>query len=161
MPPPVAAQIGAQLAARGQTVAVAETAAGGLLSASLLAVAGASGWYLGGVVAYSAASKSAWLGVSPEAFQPYGVVSETGAEQLAAAVRAAAGATWGVGEAGIAGPQTGRRSAKPAGLAYVAVAGPVTLVREVRSGRDERVANQMAFALAALNLLWEALQSAG
>ncbi|MGH2352038.1 MAG: CinA family protein, partial [Chloroflexota bacterium] len=72
----------------------------------------------------------------------------------------ALGATWGVAEAGIAGPQTGRRSRKRAGLAYLAVAGPVAGAREIQTGDDDRSANQRAFATAALTLLDETLRKA-
>jgi nicotinamide mononucleotide (NMN) deamidase PncC len=65
------------------------------------------------------------------------------------------GAAWGIGETGIAGPQTGRRSLKPAGLAYLAVQGPTGRERiaEVQTGHDRRVENKQSFALAALRLL--------
>jgi PncC family amidohydrolase len=148
-----AAGIAAALKERGQTLAVAETAAGGLISATLLAVPGASAWFLGGAVAYSAVAKERWLSLRAGAFGPGSVVSEGGVLAMARAVREATGATWGLAEAGIAGPQTGRRSSKPAGLVYVAVSGPVEAVEEIRTGLDDRAANQHAFAAAALRLL--------
>jgi nicotinamide-nucleotide amidase len=148
-----AGAVAAGLAARGETVAVAETAAGGLISAALVAVPGASAWFSGGVVAYGATAKARWLGLPGEAFAPDGVVSPRGAAALAAAVRDALGATLGLAEVGIAGPQTGRRSSKGAGLAYVAVAGPRNAWREVVTEADDRAANQAAFAAEALALL--------
>jgi nicotinamide-nucleotide amidase len=148
-----AGAIAAGLTSRGETVAVAETAAGGLISAALVAVPGASAWFAGGVVAYGAAAKVRWLDLPREAFAPDGVVSSRGATALAAAVREAVGATWGLAEVGIAGPQTGRRSSKGAGLAYVAVAGPRSAWREVVTEADDRAANQAAFAAQALALL--------
>lgn len=152
--------IGRLLVARGETVAVCETSAGGLLSAALLAEPGASAWYAGGVIAYTPHAKVTWLSLTPEVFAETGTVSEPAARALAEAACAALGVTWGVAETGIAGPQTGRRSSKPAGLAYVAVAGPVSLVRRVETGAGDRVANQLAFATAALSLLHEALERA-
>ena len=155
-----AAHVAHLLAERGETLAVAETAAGGLMSATLLAIPGASAWFLGGVVAYSAEAKARWLGLERSAFGAAGAASQVAAVAMADAVRTQVGATWGVAEAGIAGPQTGRRSSKPAGLAFVAVAGPACLVAEVRSGFDDRPRNQQAFALAALQLLVTALREA-
>jgi PncC family amidohydrolase len=152
--------VAARLTARGETVAVAETAAGGLIAAALVAVPGASAWFLGGVVAYGPAAKAAWLGLTGEAFAPHGVVSAAGAAALARAARTALGATWGLAEAGIAGPQTGRRSRKGAGLAYLAVDGPLAVTREVRTGLPDRRANQEGFARAALALLAETLAGA-
>jgi PncC family amidohydrolase len=152
-----AAGIAARLVQRGETLGVVETAAGGLISASLVAIPGASSWFLGGAVAYGGLAKARWLGLDAAAFAPHGVVSPGGAMALARASREALGATWGVAEVGIAGPQTGRRSRKGAGLAYVAVSGPQEAWREVHTGEDERVTNQGAFALAALGLLLETL----
>jgi PncC family amidohydrolase len=158
-PPPVAERIARRLAERGETLVVAETAAGGLISAALLAIPGASAWFHGGVVAYSAAAKLAWLGLDAVAFAPGGAVSDTAARRLAEAAQERTGATWGLAEAGIAGPQTGRRSRKPPGLAYLAATGPVTEVRELRTGLDARADNQRAFAAAALDLLAEVLDA--
>jgi nicotinamide-nucleotide amidase len=154
----IAARIAALLAEKGETLAVAETAAGGLISAALLAVPGASAWFLGGAVAYSAVAKERWLGLGTGAFGPGGVVSEGGALAMARAARDRMGATWGVAEAGIAGPQTGRRSSKPAGLAWLAVSGPLEVAEEVRTGLDDRAANQRAFSAAAVALLERAVR---
>jgi nicotinamide-nucleotide amidase len=150
----LAEAIAVRLRARGETLAVAETAAGGLIAAALLSVPGASAWFLGGCVAYSAHAKSTWLGLA--AGSPAlrdGVVSEPAVQAMAAAARAALGATWALAEAGIAGPQTGRRSAKPAGMAWLAVDGPAARTQLLHTGLDSRHANQQAFAAAALRLL--------
>ena len=155
-----AAQIAALLAGRGDTLAVAETAAGGLITAELAAVPGASAWLLGGAVAYGARAKAQWLGVTPESLAGSGVVSAAAVAQLALAARASLGATWGLAETGIAGPQTGRRSTKPAGLAYLAVSGPVEEAVELRTGLPGRTENQRAFATAALELLLRSLERA-
>ncbi|HEX2036898.1 MAG TPA: CinA family protein [Chloroflexota bacterium] len=157
MEDPLAREIGARLTAGGQTLAVVETAAGGLISAALLALPGASAWFLGGAVVYSAQAKASWLGLPAEAFAPHGVVSSHGATLLASAARRALGATWGLAEVGIAGPQGGRRSSKPAGMVHLAVAGPCAAERLVQTGLDDRGANQAAFARAALTLLAETL----
>jgi nicotinamide-nucleotide amidase len=152
-----AAEIAAFLVQRRETVCVAETAAGGLISAALVAIPGASAWFLGSAVAYGGLAKARWLGLEADSFAPDGVVSPSGAMALARAVRDSLGATWDPAEVGSAGPQTERRSRKGAGLAYVAVSGPQEVWREVLTGEGQRVTNQSAFALAALQLLREAL----
>ena len=157
---PEAAQIAALLTERGETLAVAETAAGGLISTELTAVAGASAWFLGGAVAYGGAAKRAWLALTPDALTSAGAVSENAARLMAERVRAALDATWGLAETGIAGPQTGRRSSKPAGLVYIAVAGPASAAAERLTGLPGREENQRAFTDCALQLLLESLRRA-
>jgi nicotinamide-nucleotide amidase len=159
-PAALAREIAGVLAAGGESLAVAEAASGGLIAAALVAVPGASNWFAGGAVAYGAAAKARWLGLPPESFRPDGVVSRRGAAAMAEAVRLALGTTWGLAEVGIAGPQTGRRSRKGAGLSYVAVSGPRAAAEEVLTGLDDRAANQAAFALAALALLRAVLRDA-
>ena len=159
-PSPLATQIAALLIERGETVAVAETAAGGLISGALTAVPGASAWFLGGVVPYATHAKARWLGLQTDELAGAGVVSEPAAARMAAAVRLALGATWGLAETGIAGPQTGRRSTKPAGLVYFAIDGPVCEAREHTTGLPGRGENQAAFTEQALTLLLESLRRA-
>ncbi len=149
----VALEIATALTAGTESLAVAEAASGGLVAAALVAVPGASAWFAGGVVAYNAAAKERWLGLTSGSFAPHGVVSRSGAEAMAAAVRQTLGTTWGLAEVGIAGPQTGRRSHKGSGLSFVAVSGPRGAWEEVVTGRDDRAFNQVAFAQAALALL--------
>ena len=139
---------------------MAETAAGGLISSSLTAVPGASAWFLGGVVPYAALAKARWLDLSVDRLTGAGTVSEAAAQRMAAAARAALGATWGLAETGIAGPQTGRRSTKPAGLVSIAVDGPHAESRERLTGLPGRVENQAAFTRFALELLLESLRLA-
>src|SRR3989442_1635872 len=146
--PTLSERIAQALVARGETLAVAETAAGGLISAGLLAIPRASRWFLAGAVAYSARAKTPWLRPSPAGLGAAGVVSARGGGTRAGAGREQLGARWGRAGAGIAGPQTGRRSSKPAGLVYVAVPGPLEAAEEIRPGLDDRAANQQAFATA-------------
>ena len=156
------ATIANQLIARGEFLAVAETAAGGRISDLFTGQAGCSAWYAGGIVVYSAASKRDLTGLSAETLQEHGAVSSETALALAAGVRRYFDTAWGIGETGIAGPQTGRRSSKPAGLAYVAVVGPDAIARtaEINTGRDSRSENKQQFAVAALRLLAESLGAA-
>lgn len=158
---PLAEQIAALLIRRGEALAVAETSAGGHISARLLALAGASAWYLGGCVAYSTDAKRTWLGLDTDAVTGHGIVSQPAAQLMAGAARERLGATWGLAETGITGPQGGRRSAKPAGLVYIAVAGPAPATLELITGHDHRVQNQREFAQQALRLLLTCLQRAG
>jgi len=142
----------ALLRARSDTVAVAEGSCGGLISAALLAVPGASAYYAGGAVIYTAAASRAFVsGAIPT---PEGLrgATEEFALYLARSVVTKVDATWGIGEGGAAGP-TGNRYGDPAGHAWVAVAGPAEATRHVLTGSADRTANMTAFAIAALELL--------
>lgn len=108
---------------RGATLALAESCTGGLAAEYVTAVSGASRVFLGGVVAYANAMKTQWAEVPPGLLEAHGAVSAPVAEALAAGVRRQAGATYGVGITGIAGP-TGGTPEKPVGTVFVALAGP-------------------------------------
>ena len=154
----LAGRAGALLRARRETVAVAEGAAGGLVSAALLSVAGASTFYAGGAVVYTAAAARAFVaGAVPT---PPGLrgASEPWALHLARSAAAKLAASWGIGEGGAAGP-TGNRYGDPPGHAWVAVAGRAEATRHVVTGDDDRLANMAAFACAALVLLVEQLET--
>jgi PncC family amidohydrolase len=146
------ATCGRLLSERGETVAVGEGSAGGLISAALLAVPGASHYYLGGGVIYTRhALDGLFTGLVDRPAELRGA-SEPWALLLARAARAHIGATWGVGEGGAAGP-SGNRYGDPSGHAWVAVAGPSEASRNVLTGQDDRVDNMVAFAVGALDLL--------
>jgi PncC family amidohydrolase len=147
---------------RGEMVAVAETSAGGLISASLLAVPGASRYFAGGAVTYSKRSISGLAGISIEEMRANGIrsSSEPYAKLLAEAIRNRhGGVAWGLSETGAAGPE-GNSYGDPAGHSCMAVSGPVNAVRTLRTGQADRLANMWAFAEAALALFIEVLQSA-
>ncbi|WP_293397226.1 CinA family protein [Nevskia sp.] len=154
---------GELLKARGEKIAIGETSAGGLVSASLLAVPGASTYFAGGAITYSLRAIRGLAGISIEDMQARGIrsSSEPYAQWLAEAVRAKHGerVLWGLSETGAAGPD-GNRYGDPAGHTCIAVVGPVNLVRTIRTGSGDRVANMWAFADAALALLVEALEAA-
>lgn len=120
----VAAEIGELLIARGEKVAVSETTAGGLISARMLSVPGASRWFESGLVPYSSPTKWEVLGIDREIAREHGAVSPQWTTATAEAMRRATGAAWAVAESGIAGPQGSRRSPKPVGSVAMAVAGP-------------------------------------
>jgi PncC family amidohydrolase len=148
---------GALLRARRETVAVAEGAAGGLVSAALLSVAGASPFFLGGAVVYTGAAARAFVAGAVPAPPDLRGASEPWALHLARSAAVKLGATWGIGEGGAAGP-TGNRYGDPPGHAWVAVAGAREATRHVLTGDDDRVANMAAFAAAALALLVEQME---
>jgi PncC family amidohydrolase len=142
----LARAIAAALLARGARVAVAETTAGGLISARLLSVPGASAWFERGVVCYSARAKEETAGVPADILRSSGAVSVAAVTAMAEGLRERASVDYALAESGIAGPQAGRRSTKPAGSVVVAVAGPSgTEVRElVLPGTRVQVMEQIA-----------------
>src|SRR4051812_48146401 len=145
-------QVGARLQARQETVAIAESAAGGLIAAALLAVPGASTYFLGGAVVYTRDAKVKLLHLDAAAVTDPRPSTEAHALVLARGVRAALNATWGVGETGAAGP-TGNRYGDAAGHGCFAVVGPIEEASTVETGIADRHANMEAFAGATLRLL--------
>ena len=156
---PVAARVGEKLKARGETIAVAESSGGGLIAAALLAVPGASAYFLGGAVVYTLQARENLAGITKEQMAGKRSSSEPYAQLLAVSLRDKVGATWGLAETGAAGP-TGNRYGDPAGHTCVAVAGPSEAVLTYRTGSDDRAQNMRVFALKALETLDEALSKA-
>ena len=154
---PAARAIGERLKARGETVAVAESSAGGLISAALLAIPGASAYFLGGAVVYTRASRAGLLGITDADMAGIGSSSEPYALLLARTVRARMGADWGFAETGAAGP-SGNRYGDAAGHACLAVSGAVERVITLETGARGREANMRAFAAALFRLAAEALE---
>lgn len=158
----IAARIGRLLVDRGETVAVSESSAGGLISAALLSVPGASAYYLGGAVVYTPKARDALLGISTRQMVETGIrsASEPWAALMAKTIREGHGATWGLSETGATGP-TGNRYGDPAGHACLGLDGPVLKAVTLRTGSDDRVANMRAFAAAALGLFQDVLEGRG
>ena len=152
----LAAAPAALLVQARQTLAVSESAAGGLISASLLAIPGASAYYLGGGVIYTQGARRTLLGIPDEGVK--GVRSSTEAFALLAArtIRERLGTTWGLSETGASGP-TGNRYGDAAGHSCMGLAGPENAVLTLETGSAERLANMHSFASAALNLLLQNL----
>lgn len=144
--------IGAQLKARGQTVAVAESSSGGLVSAALLSVAGASAYYLGGAVVYTAKARMQLMDLPREAVAGMRSASEPYALLLARTARERFNATWGLSETGAAGP-TGNPYGDAAGHTCLALSGPAEFAITLETGESDRIANMYAFAAAAMDLL--------
>ena|ERR1051326_3716326 len=153
----LAAALGARLKERKETIAIAESSAGGLISAALLAVPGASAYFLGGGIIYTQAARRGLLQVADDAMK--GVRSSTEAYALikARTIRERLGATWGLSETGASGP-TGNRYGDAAGHACFAVAGPLERATTLETGHGDREKNMVAFAKAALTLLEPALR---
>src|SRR5215467_10585155 len=135
-----------------ETVGVAESSSGGLISSALLAIAGASSYYQGGAVVYTLQSRRALLDLPDSAFAGLRGLSEELALILARGARQRFGTTWAVSEIGAAGP-TGSRYGDPPGTSCIAVAGPAERALIIRTGNPDRVAKMRAFAAKALELL--------
>ncbi len=153
---PLAEKVGARLKARGENIAVAESSVGGLISAALLAVPGASAYFLGGAIVYTRQSREALLGIPASALEGVRPATEPYALLLARTVRQKFSANWGIGETGATGP-TGNRYGDRAGHACIAVVGAGEHAITLETGSPDRAANMRAFAEAALNLLAERL----
>jgi nicotinamide-nucleotide amidase len=151
-----AAAVAALLKERRETIAVAESSTGGLVAAALLAVPGASAYFLGGAVVYTRQARRTLLGIPDEALAGMRASSEPYALLLARTVRERFSATWSIAETGAAGP-TGNRYGDAPGHSCLAVGGPVERALTLETASADRVANMRAFSAAALDLLGRAL----
>jgi PncC family amidohydrolase len=152
----IAEQIAARLIERKQTIAIAESSTGGLISAALLSVPGASAYFLGGGVVYTRDARRLLMDISDEAMNGLRSSSEPYAELLAKQVRTRFATDWGLSETGATGP-TGNRYGDAAGHSCMAVSGPQQAVFTLETGSADRQANMQKFASAALNLLLQNL----
>jgi nicotinamide-nucleotide amidase len=152
----LAAAIAERLKARGETIAVAESSTGGLISAALLAVPGASAYYRGGAVVYTAKARAALMGIPREALEGMRSASEPYALLLARTVRENLGSDWGISETGASGP-TGNPYGDAAGHTCIALSGPLEVAITIETGENDRAANMDAFTAGALDLLLRAL----
>jgi PncC family amidohydrolase len=153
---PLAEQVGQLLKTRGETIAVAESSAGGLISAALLAVPGASAYFLGGAVVYTRIARSALLGIPDSAMEGMRASTEAYALLLARTARSRFDTTWAVAETGATGP-TGNRYGDAAGHACFAVSGLSERSSTLETGSADRLANMRAFAATGLQLLLDEL----
>ena len=157
---PLAEDIARLLKARGETVAVAESSAGGLIAAALLAVPGASAYFLGGAVVYTRQARSALVGITDAEMRGLRSSSEPYAALLARTMRHRHSATWGLAETGASGP-TGNSYGDAAGHTCIAVTGPVERVLTLETGHGDRIANMRAFGVKALETFAQVLTEAG
>ena len=151
-----AEKIAAKLIERKQTIAVAESSTGGLISAALLSVPGASAYFLGGAVVYTRDARRLLMDIPDEDMKGIRSASEPYAKLLAGQVRGRFATDWGLSETGATGP-TGNRYGDAAGHSCMAVVGPAQSVFTLETGSNDRQANMQAFAKTALNLLLENL----
>jgi PncC family amidohydrolase len=148
---PIAEQIAAKLIARRQTIAVAESSTGGLISAALLAVPGASAYFLGSAVVYTREARRTLMDIPDGAMKGIRSASEPYAKLLASQIRSRFSADWGLSETGATGP-AGNRYGDPAGHSCMAFAGASEqLAMTLETGSADRLANMHVFASTALN----------
>ena len=155
---PHAKKVADQLTSRSHTIAVAESAAGGLITAALLAQPGASAYCRGGAVLYTRAALSALARIPEERFSTMRGATEDYAMFIARTIRQQYGTYWAIGESGAAGP-TGNRYGDAPGHACFAISGPIERTMTLETGSSDRIANMHAFAQAALKLLVDCLAS--
>ncbi|EDU44711.1 CinA protein competence- and mitomycin-induced [Pyrenophora tritici-repentis] len=153
-------EVATLLKERKETVSVAETAAGGLLSATLLSFPGASTYYRGGLTLYTLESRIAFAGWTQETISSYSGPTPSIVSGLAEHTRSTLGSTYTVSESGTAGPTGGSTRNRTPGYVALAVArsGGATVTREVETGSSEREANMVAFALEGLRLLRDVIK---
>src|SRR5205823_8175438 len=150
----IADKIAARLIERRQTIAVAESSTGGLISAALLAVPGASAYFVGSAVVYTRDARRILMDIPDDAMKGIRSASEVYAKLLASQIRQRFSTDWGLSETGATGP-TGNRYGDAAGHSCMAVAGLQQSVTTLETGSADRLANMHVFAATALNLLLE------
>jgi nicotinamide-nucleotide amidase len=147
----------AMLKERRATVVVAESSTGGLISATLLALPGASSYFLGGAVVYTRSARASLLDIPDTAMAGMRAATEAYAVLLARSARQRFSATWALAETGATGP-TGNRYGDPPGHSCVAVVGASERAITLETGSADRLSNMFAFSAAALDLLAAALE---
>jgi nicotinamide-nucleotide amidase len=153
----LAEPVAALLQAKRQTIAVAESSTGGLISAALLAVPGASAYFLGGAVVYTGQARAALLDIQPAALAGMRPATEAYARLVARHTRERFSSDWALAETGATGP-TGNRYGDPAGHSCIAIAGVTeAAAMTLRTGSADRLANMQAFTAAALGFLLQNL----
>ena len=154
---PQAERIAAKLKARNETISIAESSTAGMISAALLAIAGASAYFMGGAVVYTRQSRSALLAVTDQELTGITPSTEPYALLFARKIRGKLATTWSIGETGTAGP-TGSRYGHAAGHSCIAVIGPNgEQSTTIETGKADRIDNMRTFSMAALDLLEKAL----
>jgi nicotinamide-nucleotide amidase len=153
----IAGKIAVILKARRQTVAVAESSTGGLISAALLAVPGASAYFLGGAVVYTRDARRILMDIPDDAMKGIRSASEPYAKLLASQIRARFATDWGLSETGATGP-TGNRYGDAAGHSCMGIAGSEAAAMTLETGSADRLANMHVFAATALNFFLQNLE---
>jgi PncC family amidohydrolase len=153
---PLAEKIGAALIARRETVGVAESSTGGLISAALLAVPGASAYFRGGGVIYTQFARAALVAITEDDMKGMQPSTEIYASLLASRAKDLLGATWGLSETGASGPR-GNRYGDKAGHSCLAITGPISKAITIETNSGNRIDNMRAFALHGLQLLHDSI----
>ena len=155
---PIAEKVAARLIECHETNAVAESSTGGLIAAALLAVPGASAYFVGGAVIYTKVSRAALLGITDAEMANMRASTAAYALLCARRMREKNGTTWGLGETGATGPK-GNRYGDAAGHSCMAVVGPAERAITLETGSADRQANMEAFAKRALELFLETISA--
>ena len=155
---PRAERIGRLLKQRGDTIVVAESSTGGLVSAALLAMPGASAYFLGGAIVYTQTARKVLIDLADISALGLRAATEPYARLLAQTARERFASTWALAESGATGPMGNRYGDAP-GHCCLAVTGPVERALTLETGDRDRVANMRVFSAAALDLLAQALSS--
>lgn len=155
---PIAEKIAGVLIERRETIAIAESSTGGLIAAALLAIPGASAYFVGGAVVYTKAARAALLGIGDADLKGLRPATEAYSLLVARRVHERLGATWGLGETGATGP-SGNRYGDAAGHSCMGVAGPIERAMTLETGSADRRANMDVFTKRALELLYEAISA--
>ncbi len=148
----LAAKVAAVLTTRRQTIAIAESSTGGLISAALVAVPGASAYFLGGAVVYTRQSRRSLFDISDAALDGMRPSTEPYALMMARTAQKQFASTWALAETGATGP-TGNRYGDSAGHSCIAIAGLAERAMTLETGKSDRLDNMHVFSAAALNLL--------
>ncbi len=156
---PMAEAIAGLLRERGETVAICETTAGGLVSAALLSIPGASRYYAGAAVTYTGVARSAFTGISLDDYPGVRSSSEPYAKIIAETIRERLDATWGIGETGAAGPG-GNVYGDASGHTCIAIAGPTEYVETLETGLEDREENMWLFTKRTLEVFESVLRGA-
>ncbi len=135
-----------------QTISVSESSTGGLISAALLSIPGASAYYKGGSVVYTLASRKIFLGLTKEDIEGLEPMTESMALRFAEKTRSTLNSDWAIAELGIAGP-TGSPYGVGPGTSVIAIAGPTSNTTKIETGCNDRESNMKTFAKSALQLL--------
>ncbi len=153
----IAERIAERLIARKETLAVGESSTGGLISAALLSVPGASAYFYGGAVVYTRRARRALLQIPNEKVADIRSASEPYAALVARTVREQHRVTWGLSETGATGPSSNRYG-DAAGHCCIGLSGPIERALTIETGSADRRGNMHAFAVKALTTLLEALE---
>ena len=145
------------LKAHDAKIAVTESSTGGLISAALLAVPGASAYFEGGSVVYTLASRKEILRITRDDVKGMEPLTESMVLKFAEKAADQLQTTWGIAELGVAGP-TGARYGHPPGISVIGVYGPSSLATTVETNSDDREANMWQFTASALDLLTKQLK---